>query len=76
MNTTEYAELLNRVACLDPLERMRFIADVSSLDEKEDSQPFKKNGKGILELEGLGREIWQDIDAQDYVNQERNSWNG
>jgi hypothetical protein len=29
-----------------------------------------------MELEGLGKEIWQGIDAQDYVNQERDSWNG
>jgi hypothetical protein len=25
-------------------------------------------------LRGLGKEIWQGIDAQDYVNQERDSW--
>lgn len=25
-------------------------------------------------LRGLGREIWQGIDAQEYVNQERDSW--
>jgi hypothetical protein len=25
-------------------------------------------------LRGLGKEIWQGIDAQDYVDQERDSW--
>ena len=25
-------------------------------------------------LRGLGKEIWQGIDAQEYVNQERDSW--
>jgi ribosomal protein S6 len=30
----------------------------------------------IMELRGLGKEIWQGIDAQEYVNQERASWNG
>jgi hypothetical protein len=29
-----------------------------------------------MELRGLGKEIWQGIDAQEYVNQERASWNG
>jgi hypothetical protein len=24
----------------------------------------------------LGEEIWHGIDAQEYVNHERNSWNG
>ena len=30
----------------------------------------------ILELQGLGKEIWNGIDAQDYVNCERSSWGG
>lgn len=30
----------------------------------------------IMELEGLGKEIWQGVDAQEYVNRERASWNG
>jgi hypothetical protein len=25
---------------------------------------------------GLGKEIWEGIDAQEYVNSERASWNG
>ena len=28
----------------------------------------------IMELEGLGAEIWNGIDAQEYVRQERASW--
>lgn len=30
----------------------------------------------ILELEGLGKALWQGIDAQQYVDQERDSWSG
>jgi len=36
-----------------------------------------KSGKSrhsIMELEGLGSEIWRDIDAQEYVRKERESW--
>lgn len=28
----------------------------------------------ITELRGLGKEMWQGRDAQDYVNSERDSW--
>ena len=28
----------------------------------------------ITELRGLGKEIWHGQDAQEYVNQERDSW--
>jgi hypothetical protein len=31
--------------------------------------------RSILELEGLGKEIWQGVEAQAYVNQEGDSWN-
>jgi hypothetical protein len=30
--------------------------------------------RSLLELEGLGAEIWQGIDAQDYVNELRKEW--
>lgn len=28
----------------------------------------------ILDLEGLGKELWKGIDAAKYVDEERNSW--
>jgi len=28
----------------------------------------------LLELKGLGKEIWQDIDVDEYVNQLRDEW--
>jgi hypothetical protein len=30
--------------------------------------------RSILEMQGLGKEIWRGIDAQEYVDQERDSW--
>jgi hypothetical protein len=30
--------------------------------------------RSLLELEGLGAEIWQGIDAQEYVNKLRQEW--
>ncbi len=37
-------------------------------------QSNKTGKKSILSLKGVGKEIWQDADAQDYVNGERSSW--
>jgi len=34
----------------------------------------KKMKHRILELEGLGANIWKGIDAQEYVCNERESW--
>jgi hypothetical protein len=30
----------------------------------------------IMELQGLGKEIWQGVDVQQYLEEERNSWDG
>ena len=30
----------------------------------------------IMELQGLGKEIWEGVDPKEYVDRERSSWNG
>lgn len=52
-------------------EKLRLIAKVSNdLAETETEKPKRS----LLELEGLGKEIWEGIDAQEYVNELRNEW--
>ncbi|MDQ3181435.1 MAG: hypothetical protein M3Q33_13045 [Acidobacteriota bacterium] len=52
-------------------EKLRLIAKVSSdLVENETEKPKRS----IMELHGLGAEIWEEIDAQEYVNELRNEW--
>ncbi len=38
----------------------------------------RKNGgrHSILDLEGLGADIWKDVDPDDHVARERDSWDG
>jgi hypothetical protein len=41
----------------------------------EISANIKKEQKGnIYDLKGVGKEIWEGMDAQEYVNKERESW--
>jgi hypothetical protein len=37
--------------------------------EKQDDMPHS-----LKELRGLGKEIWAGMDAQDYINQQRDEW--
>ncbi len=35
----------------------------------------KKTGKySIMDLAGVGKEVWEGLDAQEYVREERRSW--
>jgi hypothetical protein len=52
-------------------EKLRLIAKVSyDLAENEAEAPKRS----IMELHGLGKEIWEGIDAQEYVNELRSEW--
>jgi len=51
-------------------DQLRLIQDLMANTEASGGSA------SVLELQGLGAEIWQGIDAREYVNQERSSWNG
>ena len=66
-----YEQLVKR---LPPEERLHLVEMVNKdlaarpLDEPE------KSKRSLMELHGLGAEIWQGIDAQEYVNELRKEW--
>ena len=73
MSTTVYYEILSRVQRLSPTDQLHLLEDLAALVRREiEPQP----GRSIMELQGLGKEIWRGIDAQEYVDRERTSWNG
>jgi hypothetical protein len=41
---------------------------------EQSTQPAQPSKRSIMELHGLGAEIWQNIDAQSYVDELRNEW--
>ena len=74
--------LLNQLTPQERAEVETFAAFLMARRSKEywlllpDSLPSAEPKHSILELRGLGKEVWKDIDAQEYVNQERTAWHG
>jgi len=66
-----YKEVVEKVQSLDNAERMELLKYLTSLVSESETPKLKRS---LLELRGLGKEIWEGIDAQEYVNQERSSW--
>jgi hypothetical protein len=63
-------EIFEEIPKLSRQERKELIHTlVDSLTEVDEPKQHS-----ILELEGLGAEIWEEIDAQEYVNQLRSEW--
>jgi hypothetical protein len=70
----EYLQhILQQVVNLTPDEQLRLLEELASLVR---CRVMPKPKRSIMELEGLGKEIWQGVDAQECINQERDSWNG
>lgn len=70
-----YHEVRRLAESLTPGEQMQLIEELFGLIRQRVTLTPKPK-RSILELRGLGKEIWNGIDAQEYVNQERDSWNG
>ena len=61
-------EIIAAAARLPEKDRQRLVQALSARGADSRSS--------ITELRGLGKEIWLQQDAQEYVDQERDSWAG
>ena len=72
MATNPYDDILKRAqAELTPGEQQK-LAEVLA------QHAGRKNGGAhqVTDLRGLGKDIWKDVDADEYVAGERDSWDG
>jgi hypothetical protein len=66
-----YSDYVRGIKFLNTDEQLTLL-EIISVGLKKSIGQKKKNS--IMELEGLGANIWKGVDAQDYVQQERKSW--
>ncbi len=57
------------LSLVDRRELIKLLVD-TLVQEKHDSESLHS----ILELRGLGREIWQGVNVDEYLNQMRDEW--
>jgi hypothetical protein len=70
MSTSAYQEVLNLVKQLTIDEQTRLLEELTAMVHHQSTQVKHS----ILELEGLGKDVWKGVDVQAYINQERDSW--
>ena len=74
MRITSAQEIYKRyVSPLPAAERLRLLAMLAQglVSEASTTHHSKRN---IMELHGLGKEIWEGVDAQSFVDQLRDEW--
>ena len=67
-----YEKHVKPLSAEERLQLMEMTAQ--DLGLKITDEAADKPNRSILELHGLGKEIWQGVDAQEYVNSLRNEW--
>jgi len=73
MPNPRYEQAKRSVEALGPADQLRLIAElVARLSGELDRQPRRS----LLELQGLGKAVWQGVDVDEYLRRERSSWNG
>jgi hypothetical protein len=66
-------QLLARASRLDRTDQRRLLDALIQLLQEEQSG---RENVPITALRGLGRDIWNEVDAQEYVDRERQAWGG
>jgi hypothetical protein len=66
-----YDQVLKMARRLNLPEQLRLLENLTQIVRQQVEEPEKHS---IMELEGLGAEVWQNIDVQAYIDQERSSW--
>jgi hypothetical protein len=68
-----YDQAKRSVQTLGPADQLRLIAElVGRLRDDIEHKPRRS----LLELQGLGKDVWQGVDVDEYLRRERSSWNG
>ncbi len=68
-----YNQILNLTKRLGRGEQLQLL---ETLTQWLQHTPKIQTARSIMELRGLGKDIWQNIDVDAYINQERDSWDG
>jgi hypothetical protein len=68
-----YEQLLAQASQLPPAEQLRLVEDLAALVRQ---RMAPAPAQSVTALRGLGKEVWQGIDAQEYVDRERAAWDG
>lgn len=57
-------------------EQLRLVVLITQqlAEEMPEVETAVKPKRSLMELHGLGAEIWQGVDAQEYVNELRQEW--
>lgn len=73
MTAVSYNRVVSEIKELSMSDQLRLLEEMVGLIRRRTAKDYSRS---ILELRGKGKQIWQGIDVQKYIDEERSSWNG
>ncbi|MDZ7720023.1 MAG: hypothetical protein U5K72_14495 [Balneolaceae bacterium] len=67
-----YEDYVEGIGNLKPEQQLHLVELLTATLKKQIGRTSGK--RKITELDGLGAEVWKNIEIQDYIQKERNSW--
>jgi len=68
-----YEAILQAIGKLSLSDQRRLLSYLTVQTHPTGASPRKHS---VLELRGLGKQVWAGVDPDEYVHQERSSWDG
>jgi len=72
MPTDAYQDALKRARRLTHNDQLRLLEELAGILRQGEATQRRRS---ILELQGLGKEVWRGVDPRGHVDRERDSWN-
>lgn len=68
--------VLNYARRLPHAEQLKLLEELAAMIRQQQIEEPEEPLHSLLELEGLGAELWAGVDPQKYIEEERKSWRG
>ena len=76
MATEEFTQALRQVRALRPDEQRQLLDELTRLVRQTAAPSDERPLRSIVELDGLGKSIWEGVDPDRYIEEERRTWDG
>jgi len=74
ISTATYQRVVKQFQTLAADEQLRLLQDLAGI--VQGSSIVETSRPSLMDLQGLGKELWRGVDVDAYINEERDSWNG
>ncbi len=71
MSGYTYDEVLSRIQLLAPDDQLKLLEDLAVIVRHNVTMRPKHN---VMEFSGFAKELWEGLDVEKYIDEERNSW--